>query len=185
MEALLYLGPLPPHEKSCASSDWASVHDCGISLFHFLKADESRWLFVHLSPVSLTWPNQHTHKPWVSCSSAPSHWCHLFLSNNWRKRKSEASIIRLFFFSKCLLLAYSCPSLFLNFFKVTVYALLKWICILVWTSSSTAQLKVSYVHYCWSATGPRVWSSVVLQCIGLYRRSRVIQCVCVVSRLSS
>lgn len=49
-----------------------------------------------------------------------------FLSNNWRKRKSEASIIRLlfFFFFKCLLLAYSCP-----FFKVTVYALSKWICI--------------------------------------------------------
>lgn len=78
----------------------------------------SLWLYVHLSP------NQHTHKPWVSCSSALSHWGHLFFfpSNNWRKWKSEATIIRPFFF--CLLLAYSCPSLFL---KVTLYALPKWI----------------------------------------------------------
>lgn len=86
-------------EQLCLFLTWVSVHDgpvhdCGV----FLKADEPRWLFVHLSPASLTRPNQHT--PTNPESAAlllrPTDVV-FFLSNNWRKRKSEASVMRLFF----------------------------------------------------------------------------------------
>lgn len=139
-----------------------SVHDCGVL---FLK-QESLCGFLSISHLQTNTP---TNPESAAPCSVPLKSTFFFLSNGWEKRKTRG-ILDETFFSKWLLLAY--PRLF----EVIVYALWKWIWI-----SSAAQRKVSGVRYCRS-TG---CGSVVLQCVGLYRRSRVVQCVRVVSRLSS
>lgn len=108
--------------KSCASSDWASVHegsvhDCGVSFFLFLK---SRWASVAFCPslTGFTCSTEPTHPQTLSQLLFCSHWCRLFffLSNNWRKRKKRGIHNQTFFFFFLnVSLAYSCPSLFFLF----------------------------------------------------------------------
>lgn len=80
---------------------WAAVRWICTWLGYLVPSRRESWQasadISSISHKSRLLDQTNTHKPWVSCSSALSHW-HLFLCQIIEeKEKSEASIIRLFF----------------------------------------------------------------------------------------
>lgn len=103
MEALLYWGLCLHVKLLYASSCWASVHtgsvhDCSILVFNVFKTNESRgFCLFHTTVTYLTNPTHPQTLSQLLLCSVPL--MTPFLSNNWRKTKSEASMNGFFFFS--------------------------------------------------------------------------------------
>lgn len=160
MEALYVVGLLP-HEKRCACCDGL----CSMGLYKYLvhQIPKSRWTSSSIShqlhftkpTLSQTLSQRLICSPTDGCFSPPFSF---LKSYNWRQ--SEPSIIKPFF------LNVSVEHLHVFFFVVSHFTRSAF-----WISNPT-QLKVSDVRC--SVRGGRVSGSVVLQCVGLYRRSRVV-----------